>query len=279
MFLYFWKIYKGLPFLFGQPLLNPTANKKFNRKQDYTPNRIFLRILAFPNPFFSCILFLVSRGILIAGNESSLLTALCVEAAKRVENYAVALIPREEAREMSGSSAGGRRIMVDWNPASPVSAKTVVLSCRNRLENIDDAVLVCVPPACRKRAEKMTAEEIDRFIDFNIKGWFFLVREIVGAFESRNQGNLSLVLAAELGPGSKEDQIDLVGPIAVSAFRSFAQGILLSSFNASYNAMGFSSSEAGEENAFAAYVFKIMEEDKKNSGKWHKHGKLSLFGR
>ena len=221
----------------------------------------------------------MSRGILIAGNESSLHTALCVEAAKRVENYAVALIPREQMQELPKPSAGDRRIMLDWNPASPISAKTVVLSCRNKMENIDDAVLVCVPPAYRKKAEKMSAEEIDRFIDYNIKGWFFLVRELVAAFESRKQGNLSLVLAAELGPGSKEDEIDLVGPIAVSAFRSFAQGILLSSFNASFNAMGFSSSEAGEENAFAAYVFKTMEDGKRNSGKWHKHGKLGLFGR
>jgi hypothetical protein len=121
--------------------------------------------------------------------------------------------------------------------------------------------------------------EIDQFIDYNIKGWIFLVRELAAAFENRGQGSLSLVLPPELGAGSKGDEPDLVGPIAVSAFRSFAQGILLSSFNASYNAMGFSMSEPGEENAFAAYVFKTMEDEKRNSGKWHKFGKFGLFGR
>jgi hypothetical protein len=44
--------------------------------------------------------------------------------------------------------------------------------------------------------------------------------------------------------------------------------------------MGFSTPEAGEENAFAAYVFKTMEEGKRNSGKWHKHGgKFAFLGR
>ena len=219
----------------------------------------------------------MSRGILIAGNESSLLTALCVEAAKRVENYAVAFIPRE--KEETDTVSGDRRILIDWNPSSPISAKTLVLACQNKIHAIDDAILVCVPPAYRKKAEELSVVEIDQLIDHNIKGWFFLVRELVAEFEKRGRGNLSLVLASELGPGSKEDKADLVGPITVSAFRSFAQGILLSSFNASYNAMGFSPSEPGEENAFAAYVFKTMEDEKKNSGKWHKYGKFGFFGK
>jgi hypothetical protein len=49
--------------------------------------------------------------------------------------------------------------------------------------------------------------------------------------------------------------------------------------------IGFSS-EGGEENAFAAYVFKNIEEGKRNSGKWNKYGKLGfqswkpgIFGR
>ena len=233
----------------------------------------------FPHSPFPCILYSMSRGILIAGNESSLLTALCVEAAKRVENYAVAFIPRAE--EPPGTEPGDRRIILDWNPPSPISAKTLVLSGCNKMEHIDDAILISIPPAYRKRANELTAVEIDQFIDCNIKGWFFLVRELAAEFEKRGRGTLSLVQPVEPGAAPKNDEPDLVGPIAVSAFRSFAQGVLLSSINANapYNAMGFSSLEPGEENAFAAFVFKIMEEGKRNSGKWHKYGKFGLFGR
>jgi NAD(P)-dependent dehydrogenase (short-subunit alcohol dehydrogenase family) len=221
----------------------------------------------------------MTRGILIAGNESSLFSAMCEEAARRVESYAVAFIPRGDEARAAKKARGDRTIVLDWNPPSPISAKTLVLSAVNAMEHIDEAVLVCAPPSYRKKAEALSAPDIDSLIDNNIKGWFFLVRELVAAFEGRGRGTLSLVLAPESGAGAKEDEIDFAAPVAVSAFRSFAQGILLSSFNASYSAMGFSSSEPGEENAFAAHVFKTIEEGKKNSGKWHKYSKFALFGR
>ena len=224
------------------------------------------------------------RGILIAGNESSLLSALCVEAAKRVENYAVALIPGNDVQESTGVQnqpghrpSQNRQITLDWNPSSPVSAKTLVLSAINKMEHIDDAILVCVPPAYRKNPEMFSTEEIDRFIDSNIKGWFFLARELTAEFNARKRGNLSLVLP-EFNAGA-EDAPDFARPVAAAAFRSFAQGILLSSLNMPYSAMGFSLPEPGEEKAFAAYVFKTMEEGKRQTGRWHKFGKFGLFNR
>ena len=220
----------------------------------------------------------MAGGILITGNESLLFSALCVEAAKRADRYAAALIPFGQFQKSKEIIPGDRKIMLDWNPSSPVSAKNLVLSVQNSIGGINNALLVCMPPAFRKRADKLTAEEIDTFIDYNIKGWFFLVRELSAAFEKHKQGTLSLVVPAEPNTGAREDEYDLAGPIAISAFRSFAQGILFSSINAPYNTMGFSSPEPGEENAFAAFMFKTIDEGKKNSGKWHKYGKFSLFG-
>ncbi|MDR0447259.1 MAG: hypothetical protein LBH07_01175 [Treponema sp.] len=222
----------------------------------------------------------MTRGILIAGNESSLLTALCAEAAKRVEKYAVTFIPREHKPELPRKTLSDRQIVLDWNPSSPVSAKTLILSCINQMEHLDDAVLVCSPPAYRKKSEDFSIEEIDYFIDRNIKGWFFLVRELTTTFTARKQGTLSLVLSAEPGFGPKDDEPDFTGPVAASAFRSFARGVLLSSLNYPFNVLGFSTPRPGEENAYAAYIFKTMEENKRNSGKWHKFSKLlGFFGR
>ena len=231
----------------------------------------------------------MNRGIIIVGNTSSLFSALCTEAAKRVEKYALAFIPRaadplhsNEALHIS-EARPDRQIVLEWNPPSPVSAKTLVLSALNKMDHIDDAVLVCVPPAYRKTPEEFSAAEIDGLIDCNIKGWFFLVRELTAAFRARKGGTLSLVLpeltAGFANKAGGDEKPDFIGPAAAAAFRSFAQRVLLSSLNAPYNAMGFSLPEPGEENAFAAYVFKIMEDGKKNSGKWHKYGKFGFFGR
>ena len=225
----------------------------------------------------------MSRGIVLVGNESSLFSALCDEAGKRVERYALACIPSGLDRKsihhsMEDRSVSDRQYKLDWNPASPVSAKTLVLSALNKLGAIDEAVLVCVPPAYRKNAEAFSAEEIDRFFDCNIKGWFFLVRELAGLFTERKQGTLALVLP-ELNTGSGGDTPDLCGPIAAAAFRSFAQGIMLTSLDTPYTALGFSVPQPGGDQAFAAYVFKTIEEGKRQTGRWHKFGKFGLFNR
>jgi NAD(P)-dependent dehydrogenase (short-subunit alcohol dehydrogenase family) len=223
----------------------------------------------------------MTRGILIAGNGSPLFSAFGVEAAKRVETYAAALIPRIGEGVADSSE---RQINLEWNPASPLSVRTLTISAVNKMEHIDDAILVCSPPAFRRPVEQFTPGDIDKIIDHNIKGWFFLVRELTALFKVRKAGTLALVLS-EVSSGSKDDAPDLLGPAAAAAFRAFAQGILVSAINAPYNVMGFSA-EPGEENAFAAHVFKTIDEGKKNLGKWNKYGKLGfqswkpgIFGR
>ncbi|MDR1930819.1 MAG: hypothetical protein LBQ44_09365 [Treponema sp.] len=218
----------------------------------------------------------MTRGILIAGNESSLFSALGREAARRVKSYAAAPVP--PWKEGEGRRGKITPPVLEWNPPSPISARTLVLAAVNKLEHIDDAILVCAPPAYRRSAGDLSPAEVDRLVDFNIKGWFFLVKEIISLFKARERGSLALVLS-ETGAGSAEEVPDLIGPAASAAFKALARGILLSSLNVPYTVTGFSSSEPGGEEAFAAFIFKTLEGEKKISGKWHKFGKLGLFGR
>jgi NAD(P)-dependent dehydrogenase (short-subunit alcohol dehydrogenase family) len=244
----------------------------------------------------------VTRGILIAGNESSLFSALGAEAAKRVKSFAAAPIPHGSAggrtedgprpenpagnveRGKAPGRGGDPAHILDWNPGSPVSGRTLVLAAQSHLEHIDDALLVCVPPAYRRPPEELAPAEIDRLIDYNIKGWFFLVRELAGVFKKRARenmgaggGTLAMILK-DLGAGSRDDLPDLAGSAIASAFKSFAQDLLISTVNAPYTVMGFSSREPGDETAFAAYIFKTME-DGRHAGKWHKYGRQGFFGR
>jgi NAD(P)-dependent dehydrogenase (short-subunit alcohol dehydrogenase family) len=219
----------------------------------------------------------MTRGIFVAGNESDLFSAIGVEAVKRVEQFAAAVISRDgTGAAETGDPQDSRRIVLDWNSGSPISARTLVLQATNKLEHIDDAVLVCVPPAYRRSAEGLSPADIDRLIDDNLKSWYFLVRELLTVFKTRKTGTLALVLPAI---SQKNSAPDLIGPAISSAFRAFAHNVLISAANAPYTAIGFSCSDLGEENAFAAYIFKILDEGKKNSGKWYKYGKLGLFGR
>jgi hypothetical protein len=116
----------------------------------------------------------MTRGIFIAGNESTLSRAIEAEAANRVEQYAAALIPnRLSGAPKNTPSEDDKRISLDWNPSSPISARTLVIAAENRLEKIVEAILVCSPPSVRSPAMLLSLSDVEIMINDHIKGWFF----------------------------------------------------------------------------------------------------------
>jgi hypothetical protein len=238
----------------------------------------------------------MTRGLLIAGNESTLAAAIVAEASKRFELFCAALVPNRlpyplEARPPTAgpaadSGGSGRSLVpLEWNPGSPVSARALVLAAQNRLGRIDEAVLVCVPPAVRKNAEDMNSANIEIIVNDHIKGWFFLAKELAAIFKAQGAGSLALALAGTAGGGDRDD-VDLIGPSVSASFRSFAQGLMASSPDGQYDVFGFTvpadsfagGSDAGDN--VGAFVFKTMEDGRRNRGKWHKFGsRLSFLGR
>lgn len=246
----------------------------------------------------------MTRGILIAGNESSLFSAVAGEAVKRVESFATAIVPNRFPLSEGGAVHPSKTeiptgsIPLSWNPASPISARTLVLAAENRLEHINNAIIICSPPAVFKTIEAITLEEIEILVNDHIKGWFFLVRELILYFRRCGSGSLSLVVPEIIPSGGKgtadllsgvrksvdrrsPDKIspaDLTGPSASASFHAFAQSVLASTVNETFQVMGFISAEAGDESDFAAWIFKITDEStEKNSGRWHRYSKLRFF--
>jgi NAD(P)-dependent dehydrogenase (short-subunit alcohol dehydrogenase family) len=223
----------------------------------------------------------MTRGILIAGAESSLSAALAAEAGKRVEHFATAFIPDRlgnPVRERQ-EPAGGAAFRLSWNPGSPISARSLILAAQNRLGRIDEAFLVCTPPSVRQAAELMAPGDIETLVNDHIKGWFFLAKELSALFAARQGGTLALVLSDISAPGNREDPVDLMGPSVAASFRAFATGLLSLSYGKAHQTLAFSS-DAGEDPGFAAFIFKLVDEgSRRDAGKWHKYGKLGFFGR
>jgi NAD(P)-dependent dehydrogenase (short-subunit alcohol dehydrogenase family) len=235
------------------------------------------------------------RGILIAGNESSLTQAIAAEAARRVEHFVYTLIPGRPGPEISVSppsfpgeanlknsieqeTLSPAAIPLTWNPGSPISARTLLLGAENRLSRIDEAILVCVPPALRCRPAELPPAEVETMVEENIKGWFFLVRELALFFTAKKSGTLALALNEIALGGSRDDAADLLGPAAAASFGALTRGVLASAPAEPWLTMGFSSSETGDEKAFASFIWKRLDESsKRDSGKLHKYGKLNLF--
>jgi len=243
----------------------------------------------------------MTKGILIAGNKSALTKAIEVEAARRVEQYAIALLPdrsrdnpqttdnakkgllaRGEDSLPEPSPAPGSAqetgIPLDWNPGSPISARTLVLAAENRFSHIDEAILVCDPPSVRYAAADLSLADIEILVNDQIKGWLFLVKELAAVFRAREKGTLALVYSETSGTGGKDDAADLLGPVALASFRSLTRSLLATSFNEPYLTIGFSGADTGDEAGFAAFVFKQLEEgSRRSNGKLHKYGKLGFF--
>jgi hypothetical protein len=222
----------------------------------------------------------MSGGILIAGDESALLTAMEAEAARHGQ-YAVASVPNRfsdaDAVPLLPASTDAR-IPLDWNPCSPISARTLVMAAENRLERIGPAILVCAPPAVFRTAANISFADVEVLVNDHVKGWFFLVKELAARYKSRGEGTLALVFHDDNEASSADASVDFLGSAAQAAFRSIVRSILSVSSNESFSAMGFAGNEAGDEAGFAAFVFKQLEEkNRKGNGRIHKYKKRSFF--
>jgi len=227
----------------------------------------------------------MTRGILIAGNESLLTGAIETEAVRRVENYGFAFIPdRFSADAVKPSSSAlsehlhaAGRIPLDWNPGSAISARTLVLAAENRLGRIDDAILVCDPPPAGLAVNALSIADVEVLVNDHIKGWFFLVKELSAVFKKQGKGSLALVYP-EYGSTGSKDSADMPGLISLAVFRSLTGGLLSTAAGEPYYTNGFTCSEAGDENGFAVFIFKQLdEENRRTNGKLFKYGKLGLF--
>jgi len=219
------------------------------------------------------------RGVFIAGNESPVLNAIEAEAAKRAETYVIAPISnRFSGAEPPPAADSAARILLDWNPGSPISARALVLGAENRLERIGEAILVCSPPQIRKDAVNFSFADVEMLVNDHIKGWFFLVKELAAVFKARGEGTLSLVYPDVNEAVGENETPDILGHSALAVFRSLTRSLLAAAFNEPFLTLGFTASETGDDASFAAYIFKQLEEkNRRGNGKLHKYGKLGFF--
>ena len=239
-----------------------------------------------PETVLFCKLKLMKKGIFIVGNDSALCRAVDAEAAKRADNYAISLIPnRFAAAQKQPVQTSEKRIFLEWNPSSPISARTLVIAAENRLETIDHALLVCAPPpilsaagsGIKNNVADTPLADIEIMINDHVKSWFFLVKEVAIAFANRKHGNLVLIFPDNTGSG-KDEITDVLIPSALASFRALTNSLLSAAYNEPYTTMGFSCSDTGSEPAFASFIFKTIDEgNKRSSGKLHKFGKFSFF--
>ncbi|GMO46432.1 MAG: hypothetical protein Ta2B_27980 [Termitinemataceae bacterium] len=200
---------------------------------------------------------------LIAGSRSNLFSAIYEEYKSKAEECVTALIPAINSNNSITSST------FDWNPASPISARTLLLSAINKMQKIDNAIVVVTAPT-QIEAHNLTAPNIEHIVDNYIKGPLFLFREIQIYFRCEKKGTLSLVLQEET------ENMILCSPVS-AAWSAFVRSALDTSQSEPYKTLGFNCTvnKLDQILDFAVFLHKTIKDTRKiESGKLLKYKKL-----
>ncbi|MDR3355558.1 MAG: hypothetical protein LBO04_00010 [Spirochaetaceae bacterium] len=209
--------------------------------------------------------------MLIAGSGSALTAALADEAARRGIKTALSLISgQKDERGLSPIAVNEKVVQLDWNPCSPISARSLVLAAENRNGPLDTGLIVCAADDTGMR--DFSPAGIDFVVNNHIKSYMFLANELSRHFSARRSGALAFVLMEGRTPGI------LSAPV-FSAFKSFS-GAMIAQANTEYvSALAFSceGKKPPPVSEYAAYIFKILGETQKTrQTAWFKFSKLKM---
>jgi NAD(P)-dependent dehydrogenase (short-subunit alcohol dehydrogenase family) len=156
-------------------------------------------------------------------------------------------------------------LAVDWNRRSSLSARNVLLTARNRLGAVDEAVILDCHDLPEKLLQELSSAEVESAVDAYVKGSVFLAREIMGHFTERGRGVLCFAAYSPQAADSPAPPLD--GALR-EAFRGLARSLLAtcSSGPLTVNAFQSYSSTPGD---FARFIVRTLDEKaRKISGRW-----------
>jgi NADP-dependent 3-hydroxy acid dehydrogenase YdfG len=158
-------------------------------------------------------------------------------------------------------------LLVEWNRKSPISAKNVLLTGRNRFDRIDQTLLLLAPELEQKLLQETAAETIDRAVDDWIKGSLYMIRVILRLYAEKQEGLLALInhmpQAARAVPPPLESALR-------GGFRATAEAIFAGVGQQNVFITGFESTSTKIEE-LADFIFDTMNgKGIRIAGKWHR---------
>jgi len=184
------------------------------------------------------------------------------------EGYGVAATCSGQARiETPVVSEEEDLLVIKWNRSSPISAKNVVLSARNRFDRIDETLLLLTPELEPKLLQETATETINRAVDAWIKGSLFLLKAVLLLYGQKQEGFLALInhqpQAAAAVPPPLESALR-------GGFRATAEAIFAGIGQANVFINGFESHTTKIEE-LADFIFDTMTgRGIRTAGKWYR---------
>lgn len=210
--------------------------------------------------------------ILIAGNASRLNADMAHEALSKKYRVMMTTEPGADLPPIPAGLEEGLQY-VEWNRRSPISARFVVLQAQNQELDIDHAVLVYSPPNEKIMAAELSSAFIEEKLDFDCKGFVFLLKELLGYFAKRQKGSITFLLN---NPGP--DVLPPMESILEGAFMNLGESMFAYQGQGDLVLRGIQS-RSNQNRQIAEFLIQTIQENHpKNRNKWIKYtGKSGLF--
>ncbi len=208
----------------------------------------------------------MERTVLITGRQSTLRDDLLQEALARSFKVFATYDPSLGEPEIP-DGFGDELTYVEWNRRSPISARSVLLALENGAEAVEEVFVVFQPETTAVPFNEAQASQIEEVVDGSIKGYLFLLREILAHGIRRAGVRVNLVVENSTG--------ELTPPLEAAttgAFLAGARALMALYQQESIRFRGFQSS-GKEGREYARFVLDtIRDKGEKSFGRWSKFG-------
>lgn len=162
--------------------------------------------------------------------------------------------------------------VIPWNIRSPISSHSIILECLKRYRRVDRALILFEPDIENRPIHDLPAAAIEQWIDINLKGLVYIIKEFINLFMKQGFGALNIILTTN---GS--DVLTSLNASIYGGMRELTNSLFTFYRKEPFSVNGF---ESGTSNlkAYAEYILKtIKETPEKRHGKWFRFSEKSVF--
>ncbi len=131
----------------------------------------------------------MGQTCLVAGRSGETLSALAREATGRGRTV---LFARSAQADAAAPPDGVQT--ASWNRRSALSARTLVLHAQNVFGAINEAIVFFAPIRETVPFDQSSIVSIENRTDAEVKGFLFLLRELLGSFQKQSGGTLTVAV-------------------------------------------------------------------------------------
>ena len=213
----------------------------------------------------------MEEACLVTGKSNDLLARVVHEAVARGHRT---LLARSGPIELPVEADGV--VTASWNRRSALSARSVVLHAQNTFGRLEEAVIVFSPVRESVPFHESSIVSLENRTDAEVKGYLFMIRELVALFQKQRSGRLVL---AVLDP-----EAEVRSPLEAMSLGSFtaAAEALASTYRNEPMEVKLCYSRADDPAGYAGFILDSLKapRPRRPRADWLRYGgRGGIFGR